>query len=198
MPFPSPPWSLRARAWLSLFVVSASPRPDRPAGGYAAAFVDYREGGVLTYHELLVAQPVRDGLTPRVRITDIWVDSPESMAGGRALWAIPKQLADLPLDERSVGPATRTTFRAAADGRQLAGATFTSLPRAAVLRTPYRSATSQQREDGSTVLAPLSGSARPVLCHAAWTFDAGGPLGFLHGRRPVLSLRLEDVRLRFG
>jgi hypothetical protein len=198
VPFPSPPWTLRAQAWVSVFVLPAAPRADRPAGVYGAAFVDYREGGVLTYHELLVARLVRDGRTPRIRITDIWVDSPESRTGGRALWAIPKQLADLPLTERSAGPVATTTFGALAGDRSLASGSFTSTPRAAVVRAPFRASTSQLREDGSAVVAPLSGSARVVPCRGAWTFDAAGPLSFLSGRRPVMSLHLRDVRLRFG
>ena len=56
MPFPSPPWQLTAQMWLSVFAVRDTGRPDRPAGVYGAAFVDYEEDGVLAYHELLVAR----------------------------------------------------------------------------------------------------------------------------------------------
>ncbi len=197
MPFPSPPWQLRAQAWLSLFAVRDG-GSSRPAGLYAAAFVDYGAGSPLTYHELLVARLQRTGRSPQVRITDIWVDSPASRDGGRALWAIPKQLADLPLQDRSLGPAARTTFSGVAAGRHLATAAFTAMPRAALVRVPFTATTSQQREDGTTVVTPMSGSARPVACLGAWTFDPDGPLAFLHGRRPLVSLRLRDVRLRFG
>lgn len=71
MPFPSPPWLMRAEAWLSLFAVRESGGDDRPSGLYGACFVDYGEGSVLTYHELLVARLVREGRSPQVRITDI-------------------------------------------------------------------------------------------------------------------------------
>ena len=198
VPFPSPPWSLRAEAWLSLFVLPSSAGPAHPAGVYGAAFADYREGGALTYHELLVGRLARPGLAPGVRITDIWVDSPESMAGGRALWALPKQLAELPLRRGGAGPLTRTSFEARAEGRRLASGTFTALPGAAVLRTPYRAVTCQERADGAGVVTPLRGSARVVPCHAAWAFDADGPLWFLNGRRPLATLLLRDVRLQFG
>lgn len=211
MPFPSPPWSLRAHAWVSVFALKERPRPDRPEGIYAAAFVDYREGGVLAYHELLVVRLLRDGAVPRVRITDIWVDSPESLAGGRSLWAIPKQPADLPLREKKVGPVARTSFQGLdrldhrtdrldhpEQRREVARGEFTSVPGAALVRMPIRGSTSQVREDGTTVVAPLSGSGRVVPCLGRWTFDADGPLGFLSGRRPLLSAHLLDVRLLFG
>ena len=197
MPFPSPPWQLEAHLWLSVFVLRAAGGPDRPAGLYGAAFVDYTDGGVLAYHELLVAR-LHDARARQVRITDIWVDSPQSLAGGRALWAIPKQLADLPLRSWSVGPACRTSFSAVTQGQQVARGAFTSMPGAALVRTPFALRTSQQRSDGSVVVTPFGGSARALPCRAAWRFDPHGPLAFLHGRRPVLSLRLSDARIRFG
>ena len=196
MPFPSPPWQLYAQSWLSVFVLRRPGRADRPAGVYAAAFVDYQDRGVLAYHELLVARLLRDGRSPRVRVTDIWVDSPESLAGGRSLWAIPKQPAVWPLQDRPFGPAARTRFSGVTDGRHLASATFTSLPGAAFLRTPFAAALTQQREDGSPVVTSFGGSARVLPCHGSWLF--GGPLSFLRGHRPVVSLRLRDVRLRLG
>jgi hypothetical protein len=197
MPFPSPPWQLAAEVWLSVFVLRSTERGDRPAGVYGAAFVDYREGGVLAYHELLVAR-LHDGPARQIRITDIWVDSPESLAGGRALWAIPKQLADLPLRSLSVGPVSRTAFSAVASGQQVAGGAFTSLPGAALVRAPFALRTSQERPDGSLVVTRFAGSARALPCRAAWRFDPQGPLAFLHDRRPVLSLRLSDARVSFG
>ena len=198
--------------------MTEAPRPDRPQGIYAAAFVDYREGGVLAYHELLVVRLLRDGAVPRVRVTDIWVDSPESLAGGRSLWAIPKQPADLPLQEKRLGPVARTSFRGLdrldhqtdrldhqtdrldqpKRRREVARGEFTSVPGAALVRMPIRGSTSQVREDGTTVVAPLSGSGRVVPCLGRWTFDTDGPLSFLSGRRPLLSAHLLDVRLLFG
>ena len=200
MPFPSPPWQMRARAWLSLFAVR-DPRPaDRPRGVYAAAFVDYLEGSELTYHELLVVRLVRSGRSPQVRVTDAWVDSPVSRDGGRSLWAIPKELADLPLRAGDWGPVVRTSFSGVARGRHLASATFTTTPRAAVLRLPFATATSQPALDGEagTVVSPFSGSAKAVPSRAVWRFDEEGPLAFLRGRRPLASFHLRDVSLRFG
>ena len=198
-------------------------RPDYPEGVYAAAFVDYRDGGVLQYHELLVARLLRDDAVPRIRITDIWVDSSESLVGGRSLWGIPKQLAELPLQEKAAGPVARTSFRALprvgldrldhpgngldhpgneldrpGNELEVARGVFTSVPGAALVRMPLRGSTSQVREDGTTVVASLSGSTRVVPCLGRWTFDADGPLRFLSGRRPLLSAHLLDVRLRFG
>ena len=182
--------------WLSLFAVRRG-TPDRPAGVYGAAFVDYQEGGVLSYRELLVARLVRDGAVPRVRITDIWVDSPTSREGGRSLWAIPKELADLHVQERVLGPAARTAWSARVDGTPVAAAAFTGVP-AAALRTPLGFTVTQTRDDGSEVVTPVSGSARSLPCLGGWQFGTDGPLAWMRGQRPLLSFRLSDFRITFG
>jgi acetoacetate decarboxylase len=202
---------MRAQVWMSLFSVRSSGRPDRPGGVYGAAFVDYEPGSELTYHELLVARLVRAGRSAHVRITDIWVDSAISRDGGRSLWAIPKHLADLPLDRGAVGPVERTSFSGVAGGQHLATARFTTLPGAAMVRMPFATSTSQLRDGGTgepagpvdspgdeLVVSPFTGSHRGVPSRASWTFDPDGPLGFLHGRRSLASFRLKDTRLNFG
>lgn len=183
--------------WLSVFKVGRSDTTYRPAGLYAAAFVDYREGSVLTFRELLVARVVRDSTWRRVRITDIWVDSAASRDGGHALWAIPKDLADLRMHERDIGPVSRTSWDATIDGSAVASVRATGV-QAPVLRTPFRFGVSQQRENGTTVVAGVSGSARIMPWLVRWDFAAHGPLGWLRGHRPVTSLRMTGFRLRFG
>ena len=190
MPFPSPPWRLRAEMWLSLFLVRRRL--------HGVAFVDYRTGGVLAYHELLVARLLGDGRHPRVRITDIWVDSEASREGGRSLWAIPKELAELPLRSSRSGARTRATFGGVAAGRTLAAGTFTTLPGAALVRAPFSTSTSQERSDGSVVVTSFRGSARALPCRGRWDFDADGPLAFLRAGRPLASFHLRDARITFG
>lgn len=83
--YPPAPWSMRGQLYLSLWRVGG--------GLVGTAFVDYLAGSELEYGELLRARPTRAGRRAAVTITDIWVDSPASRDGGRALWAIPKGLA---------------------------------------------------------------------------------------------------------
>jgi hypothetical protein len=204
--YPAAPWRLRGQLWVSLFRVTgngdrAPGRPAaRPDGLYGAAFVSYEPGGDLTYSELLVARPV--GSNPlagsRVEILDIWVDSPASRAGGRELWAIPKELGDFTLDTSHAGPLARTAWAASTAGRPIARARFTDVSRAGV-RLPFRAALRQpDLHGGGPRTAPLRGSARTLPCRAHWEFAADGPLGWLAGRRPVASFRMADFRLSFG
>jgi hypothetical protein len=203
--YPAEPWSLRGRMYVSVWLLPAARVPPLPGeltgrspgavrvvrlGSRAVvgtAWVDYGPGGDLAYRELLSAVLVRAGLRPRVTITHIWVDSPASRDGARALWGIPKELAEFEL--------TGTRASAAGDAGPIAAATLRR--RGPALRVPL----------GFRVVQALAGAARttPVRvtarCGAArvgWRVEPGGPLGFLAGRRPLLSLVAEDFRMRFG
>ena len=207
MTYPPAPWQLHGQLWLSLFRVRDGEHADRPAGVYGAALVAYEPPSPLTYGELLVARPVSGresaggGRSPRVRITDIWVDSVDSRDGGRELWAIPKELAEL-RRETSGGRLRRTRWSTTLDGRPVASATFTDVSSLAP-RTPFRTATSQHRgphEPGPDreVVAPMRGTARSLPCRAAWEFAPDGPLGWLAGKRPLASFRMADFAMSFG
>lgn len=183
--------------WLSLFAVGSGGTTDRPPGVYGVAFVDYDDGGVLAYHEMFVARLVRDGVVPRVHITDIWVDSAPSREGGRSLWAIPKEMADLHVVDRQLGPMSRASCSADVRGRPVAAAALTGASALGV-RTPLAFTTAQRREDGKPVVTNVSGSAKTLPCLAAWRFGSDGPLAWMHGRSPVASFRMSDLRLVFG
>lgn len=199
--FPPAPWTMHGQLWLSLFRLREDVDELRPAGVYGAAFVSYEPGSVLTYSELLVARPVRGegGAGRRVSILDIWVDSPESMEGGRALWAIPKGLCDFTLDSSRTGPLSRTSWSATLGRRPIAEADFTDVS-AAAPRAPFRGATWQPplEAGGDPISATMKGSAKSLPCRARWTFDRAGPLAWLADARQLASVRMAGFRMTFG
>jgi acetoacetate decarboxylase len=81
MGHPPAPWRLHGE----LILV-----PTRRGGIMLA---DY-SGGTLSYHELIVFR----GLV----VSHIYVDSPESMRGGREIWRLPKQLAEFDYSRTAV------------------------------------------------------------------------------------------------
>lgn len=198
--YPAAPWRMVGSLWLSLFRVRYDVDDLRPAGVYGAAFVSYEEGSQLTYSELLVARPVTSSEHGRrVSITDIWVDSPASVAGGRELWAIPKDLCDFTLETSHTGPLSRTEWSASAGRRPIAGARFTDVSRG-MLRVPFKAGTWQPAlpEGGGERTAGFKGSARTLPCRGVWDFAADGPLGFLREARPLASARMAAFRMSFG
>ncbi|RYP86412.1 acetoacetate decarboxylase [Nocardioides guangzhouensis] len=204
MPHPPAPWRLHGDMWLSLFRVRrVSTHRD---GLYGAAWVRYREPSSLTYHELLVARlaDVPQRRVPvTITITEIWVDSPDSLEGGRALWAIPKDLADFGLDSSASGPVRRTSWHAGLDNRPIAGARFTDVS-ALAPPVPFRFRTHQTHDErtggptGTLVEARVAGRGRALPARSHWEFAPNGPLAHLAGARPVASFTITDFALTFG
>jgi acetoacetate decarboxylase len=192
---------MHGQLYLSLFRVRAGDHPDRAPGVYGAALVSYEQPSPLTYSELLVARPVREAGGRRVNITDIWVDSEDSLQGGRELWAIPKDLCSF--RRTTTGSRVqRTSWTTRLDGASIASARFTDISRLTP-RTPFKGSTWQQRgprESGPDreVVAELRGSAKALPCLGSWDFDASGPLGWLAGKRPLASFRMVDFAMSFG
>jgi hypothetical protein len=171
--------------------LAATVRPVT-VGGHAivgTAWVDYEPGGVLSYRELLSAVLVHERNRPHVTIVDIWVDSPASRDGGRELWGIPKELADLEIGSPAAG-----MVRAAAGG--IAEARI-SLGRPLPGRWPTRLSVAQWLR-GRVEVTPVRGRAGIRLATATWRVAPDGPLAYLSGRRPWLTVALRDFRMVFG
>lgn len=194
MAYPPEPWRLRGQLHLTLWLLPAGKVPPVPAArlitvaGRAVAgtaWVDYQPGSVLEYRELLAAVAVRRGLRPAVTITHIWVDSESSRDGGRELWGIPKDLATLTM---------------AADGSATAPEISHSVIEVSVRslgRWPFRFSLVQDLGDGPKV-SPVRGNARLHRARIGWAGLSGGPLGWLAGARPLVSLSFRDFRMVFG
>ncbi|MBZ0299628.1 MAG: acetoacetate decarboxylase family protein [Anaerolineae bacterium] len=60
----------------------------------AVYLAEYGPGSALEYNELIVAPALtRRGSVIRFWISHIYVDNPDSMAGGREIWGLPKEIA---------------------------------------------------------------------------------------------------------
>jgi hypothetical protein len=206
--YPPEPWHLRGQMYLSVFLI---PRRDMPAlppvlaaavrpltvGGrvaVGAAWVSYEPGGVLHYKELLSAVLVHERGRPRVSITDIWVDSVASREGGRRLWGIPKELADFRIDA-DTEPLVDATI-SSPSGAPF-GSALVRLKRRLPGRFPLGFTVAQQLGE-QVRRTPVRGRAGLRTASAAWRPEPDGPLGYLAGHRPLLSLAITDFWLVFG
>lgn len=201
MTYPPAPWKMNGQLWMSLFRVREGDHPDREPGVYGAALVSYEQPSPLTYSELLVARPVKKDGGRRVNITDIWVDSQDSLEGGRALWAIPKDLMQFE-HTTTGGKVQHTSWSTSLDGAPVARARFSDVT-GVIPRAPFKGSTWQQRdadEPGADreVIAHITGSAKAFPARGSWDFDAQGPLGWLAGKRPLASFRMTDFQMSFG
>ncbi|MGW0364664.1 acetoacetate decarboxylase family protein [Streptomyces sp. NPDC002990] len=199
--YPPEPWHLAGQMYLSLWLVPRRALPPLPKGvrpltlaGRAvmgAAWVLYENDSVLRYNEVLSAVLVRDGLRPRVTITDIWVDSPASMAGGRELWGIPKELAAFDITRDKDFQASART-----DATAVCAASFR--PRIRLPgRWPVAYRVTQQR-GGQLRTSPVRSRSAVGLARANWRIPSGSPLRLPVGGPPLLSVALHDFSLTFG
>ncbi len=194
--YPPAPWHMHGQLWLSILKVRDGVDARRPAGMYGVAMVDYQAPSPLTYGELLVGRVVKEPVKG-VTITDIWVDSPASVAGGREIWAIPKDLCEFSVEASRRGPFARTDWTMTTGGVQIATASFADVS-ALAPRTKFQANTWQPGiaetnfEDRSS---PLRGSAKALLARGRWTFNPEGPLAWLHGARTVASFRMVDFSM---
>ncbi|WP_108666407.1 acetoacetate decarboxylase family protein [Euzebya rosea] len=198
--YPAEPWDLRGTGAITMWHVDHDRLPVLPKGTrpltvagravVATAFVRYDERGLMGYHELLAAVVVRHGLRPALSITDIWVDSEVSMAGGRGLWGIPKQMATFDIGYRSWSASTADGLAAAA-AVEPAGGPDVRLP----FPLPGRVV---QTLDGRTVASRIRAGGRVRRTRSTWEVPPAGPLGWLSGASPVVHIGAPDFAMTFG
>lgn len=200
-PYPPEPWNLRGRGDITVRRVAVDRLPALPVGVrpvtvrsralVATVWVDYSAAGLLPYHELLAAVVVLHGRRLALTITDIWVDSPISRAGGRELWGIPKERADFT-------PGGASGWSARLDGLPIAEASFTPGRLPAVPLPVSLPSRVIQTLAGATVASRISARGRVRPARSTWTLAGDGPLGWLEGSSPLLSISAEDFRMTFG
>jgi hypothetical protein len=198
-PYPPAPWHMHGSLWLSAFKLREDVDERHPAGTYGVALVSYEDPSPLTYHELLVARTTTNRAGKgAVTITDIWVDSAASQAGGRELWAIPKELCDFDMESSFRGPVTSTDWTATIDRRPIVSAQFTDVSRAAI-RMPFTGLVEQPgiAEHPEIADVVMKGNAKALPCRSRWSFASDGPLAFLQGARRLGSFRMAGFRLAF-
>lgn len=114
MAYPQAPWTLQGYAVGTVHLIDIDkvrpfiPKeleiisfwPGKTLGGVYLSY--YAPGSVLEYNELIVA-PAMVSYAGKVGgwVSHIYVDNPDSVAGGREIWGLPKELASFSWDKSS-------------------------------------------------------------------------------------------------
>lgn len=204
--YPPEPWLLEGDFAVGVFLVPMGEIPTHvlaqlPAGSrplvlagravVGVAAVRYHPGGVLAYDELLVALPVVHRARLAVTIPQIWVSSPASRAGGRALWGIPKEL--MKAGRRSTGRQLQALYRAQDDAILAETNVVVRVSIPGTWRLPLPTV---QRAGQGFIRSANSVRGSLYLAHTQWTF--GSSLSWLQGRRPVLGAAITRASVIFG
>lgn len=205
--FPAAPWYLRGGAVVSVLRVPAAQVPGlagtvpqghrllRVGGDVVVGLALARYEGTLAYAEVVTAVLTRPRGTARPHLTvpQIWVTSAASVAGARALWAIPKERCGVDLRTgRGAVHAVATT-----GGRELLRLDA-RVGRRLLPALPALPLVTAQRCDGGAVVARHRAGARVRTARVDWQVAPDGPLGHLTGWRPLASVVLTGLRLEFG
>jgi len=114
MNYPPAPWQLKGRGFLTLYWVEIDrvrpliPKqlqifsffPGKTLGGVYVG--SYEDGSTLRYSELIgVAALIYHRGKIGAWISHIYVDNPDSVAGGRAIWGLPKEIAQFEWESKA-------------------------------------------------------------------------------------------------
>ncbi|MFJ8692332.1 acetoacetate decarboxylase family protein [Streptomyces roseolilacinus] len=213
--YPPPPWYLRGTMHAALWQVHEHrlPRWPLPAGvrplrlgrrcGVVTFWVDYRPGGTLAYRELLVALAVRRGGSVGACAVEAWVDDSRSLAGGRALWDIPKRPAAFLFDRSAPSLPSTAMLTGRAPEPSGKGPAVTALHRPLVRlpgRLPLRARLFQPALDRrrGPCEVPLRVSGTVWLTRTRLRTAPGAPLDYLTGLRPLAACSLRDFDFTIG
>jgi hypothetical protein len=112
IPYPPAPWRSTGQLWMGIFPTDTDvPLPPglthvlNPRR-VAVMLVRYLEG-TLQYDELVIGVLARRGLRFGIWVDYIWVDSLESVWGGRRIWGLPKDMAEFTWTENQVEVSDR-------------------------------------------------------------------------------------------
>jgi hypothetical protein len=155
------------------------------------AWADYGPGGVLEYRELMVVAMTRLTIPLTGTILRIWVDSRESLEGGRQLWRIPKEMASLAFDHRD-------GFTGSITVGGVEQASYRFVPRWSVPgRWPSNMVTRQGTESGvRRTLSTMRG--RLEVGRGLLSIPADGELAFLNRGKTITNLAVRNLRATFG
>lgn len=200
MPYPQAPWTLQGYAFQTLHLLDIdrvrplipselniiSVFPGKTLGGVYLSY--YGSGSVLEYSELIVIAGI---LNYKGKfggwISHIYVDNLDSVAGGREIWGLPKEMADFTWDGDRVtvtqGNQTLCNFKFNHQGfglqQRLAATSFSSMG-----------------ED--ILLFPAELESRLGLVSSKLEIPSPSPFSNLNIGQPLLTVHADNMRLKVG
>jgi acetoacetate decarboxylase len=200
MTYPPAPWNLkgfavqtlnlveidRARNFVPADLEIVSVLPGKTLGSVYVS--SYQAGSVMEYNELIVAPAVvRDRGKVGSWISHIYVDNLDSVAGGREIWGLPKEMAEFTWDNNSV------TVRQ--ENRNLSTLNYRDNFFSELSLSQKLSANSFSGLSSELLLFKASFQAKISSVSAKLEIPSDSPFVNLNLKQPFLSLNLKELNL---
>ncbi len=200
MTYPPSPWQLHGHALQTLHLIDRTHLQSQlapglqliePWPGKAIATVylsRYESGSALEYSELIIGTFVHHQQQIGGWVTHIYVDHPDSVAGGREIWGLPKELAEFSWE---TGDFNQVTVR---QGDRLLCAVRYQ-PSFSLLKFPI-SATAFSFQDSTLFNFDAHFSGRWDWLNAQLNVPANSPFTSLNLGQPWLAVAQQEMQLR--
>jgi hypothetical protein len=209
MSYPSAPWTLQGYAIQTLQLTDVervrpfippefeivSVLPGKTLGGVYLSY--YGSDSVLQYSELIIAAGiVRYGNKLGGWISHIYVDNPNSVAGGREIWGLPKELANFTWTKESRNASEYDNYVTVHQGEQML-CQLSYNPKSFGLQLPFSSDVFSTQLDS---ILSFNGKieANVGLCGSRLQIPIESPFASLGLDRPWLTFYCENLHLVAG
>lgn len=210
MVYPSAPWNLQGYAVGTLQLVDVarvrplvpseleivSLLPGKTLGGIYIS--SYGLGSVMEYNELIVVSAIANYAGKwGAWISHIYVDNPNSVAGGREIWGLPKELATFSWEGSDAVKAAPLGYRVTVSqgNRQLCS--FNYSQQSLALRVPF-SGNVFSADSSNLLLFKGEFGSRIGLIRGELEIPEESHFANLNLGQPLLTVACEDMRLIAG
>jgi len=209
MSYPSAPWTLQGYAIQTLQLIDIqqvrpfippefeiiSVLPGKTIGGVYLS--NYSSGSTLEYSELIIAPGIIN-YSGKVGgwISHIYVDNSESVAGGREIWSLPKELADFTWEKASQNSAKSENMVSVSQGTNTLCQLRYNIPNFS-FPVPFSGDVFSTKLN-SILLFKGEFSANIGLCGSQLEIPIESPFASLGLERPFLTFYCKNLRLVAG
>lgn len=200
MPYPQAPWTFKGYALQTLHPLDIdrvrplipseleiiSVWPGKILGGVYLSY--YGSGSVLEYSELIIIAAIA-GYQGKFGgwITHIYVDNPDSVAGGREIWGLPKELAEFTWESDRVSVRQGDQLLCSLNyGQQGFG------------WRQWLGASGFSSKDSDLLIFPAELDSRLSLVSSKLEIPAESPFANVALGQPWLTVRCDEMRLKVG
>ncbi len=211
MPYPQAPWTLQGYAIQTLQPLDIDlvrplipPElaiipifPGKTLGGVYLSY--YGSGSVLEYSELIVIAAVV-GYKGKFGgwISHIYVDNPDSVAGGREIWGLPKEIADFTWQKTNTSGKDSTLsdrVTVSQGSRILCSLNYSQQ---SFGWRQWLGASSFSTLNSDLLIFPAQLDSRLGLISSKLEVPAESPFASLANGQPWLTVRADEMNLRVG